>query len=453
MPQHILELVAENLKKLRVVQIGTDGKRLIQITGRNGAGKSSVLDAIWFALKGQKMLPANKATMVRRGAEKMRVELKIDGENQAYTITRTLGTEGNPPTLSIVPAVHRDVAKTPQEYLDDLFGALTFDPLEFVRMSREDQIAELKKTAKVDLDFDDFAAKDEADFIERGKVNREVKLLDGQIAGMRVLEGLPKEKLDTEAIVTQLNEAAEANRQAQEIFKARQDLGVIAANIGLEKMSIRRRIDQKETDLAKLEKLLEQQRGELAEFKNLEEDTSRRHKDAEKLFQEAPAGIPVDVMALTAELRSAESTNRAIDQRATFEILKADRAEKQRKSDHLTRTMEQRAEKKREALAKAQIPVPGLTFDEREVKFNGIPLENLGEGEQIRISTLIGMAANPKLRVLCIRHGEALDEDGLKLLAEMAAEHDFQIWMARVDSSGKVGIVMEDGSVARTNDE
>jgi hypothetical protein len=29
----------------------------------------------------------------------------------------------------------------------------------------------------------------------------------------------------------------------------------------------------------------------------------------------------------------------------------------------------------------------------------------------------------------------------------MAEEHDFQIWMARVDSSGKVGIIMEDGSV------
>jgi hypothetical protein len=53
--------------------------------------------------------------------------------------------------------------------------------------------------------------------------------------------------------------------------------------------------------------------------------------------------------------------------------------------------------------------------------------------------------------VLCIRHGEALDEDGLKILAELAEENDFQIWMARVDSSGKVGIVLEDGMIARRN--
>jgi hypothetical protein len=97
--------------------------------------------------------------------------------------------------------------------------------------------------------------------------------------------------------------------------------------------------------------------------------------------------------------------------------------------------------------------VEGLTFDEREVKYNGIPIEMLGEGEQIRISTLIGMAANPKLRLLCIRHGEALDPDGLKQLAEMAKEHDFQIIMARVDTSGKIGVVIEDGSVIATNEE
>jgi imidazolonepropionase-like amidohydrolase len=161
----------------------------------------------------------------------------------------------------------------------------------------------------------------------------------------------------------------------------------------------------------------------------------------------------IDVGALSEQLQAAERTNRAIETRARYDKLKADRDAKQRQVDKLTRQMEARAEKKRAALGKAKIPVEGLTFDEREVKYNGIPIEMLGEGEQIRISTLIGMAANPKLRLLCIRHGEALDPDGLKQLAEMAKEHDFQIIMARVDTSGKVGVVIEDGSVIATNEE
>jgi hypothetical protein len=81
-----------------------------------------------------------------------------------------------------------------------------------------------------------------------------------------------------------------------------------------------------------------------------------------------------------------------------------------------------------------------------------LPLANLGEGEAIRISTRLGMALNPTLRVMRIPHGEALDEDGLKLLAEMAEEFDYQIWISRVDSSGKIGIVMEDGLAIAQNE-
>jgi hypothetical protein len=86
------------------------------------------------------------------------------------------------------------------------------------------------------------------------------------------------------------------------------------------------------------------------------------------------------------------------------------------------------------------------------VLYNGLPLENLGEGEQIRISLEIGMAANPNLKFMCIRHGEALDDKGLKLVAELAEKYDCDVWITKVDSSGKVGIVLEDGEVKARNE-
>lgn len=48
----IVSLTAENVKKLTVVEI-TPAGNLVQITGKNGQGKSSVLDAIWWALAGR----------------------------------------------------------------------------------------------------------------------------------------------------------------------------------------------------------------------------------------------------------------------------------------------------------------------------------------------------------------------------------------------------------------
>jgi chromosome segregation ATPase len=451
----IVQLLEENFKSLRVIDIQPGSKHLIQLTGRNGAGKSSTLDGIWFGLKGQKALPANKASVVRNGTERAKVQVTLaNGNKQGFTITRTLGTDGNPPTLTIQPAVHKEANKTPQEYLDDLFGALTFDPLAFVQMMPAEQVVELRKTAKISLDFDKFEEESAADYKEREGINRDVKLLDGQIAGMNVLEGLPKQKIDEAAIVTKLNQAAESNRKAQEIFSARQELGAAAARIGIEKIELHRRIEAKESDIEKLEKLLAAGRKELTTMLKEEEAVTKRHKQAEDTFRAAPAGEPIDVGTLTAELQSAQRTNRAIESRSRYDQVKTERDAKKKKAEDLTRRMEMREEKKREAIAKAKMPVEGLTFDGvKTVKYNGVPFENLGEGEQIRIATLIGMAANPKLKIICIRRGEALDDEGLKAITTLAEENDFQIWMARVDTSGKVGIVLRDGSIIANNDE
>lgn len=444
----IIELVAENYKKLRVVAIQPDGKRVVMLTGKNGQGKTSVLDSLWFALKGQKALPAKKQTVIRNGAERMKVKLNLGD----CIITRTLGREGNPPTLTL-EMVNGKRDKTPQDFLDDLFTSLTFDPLEFIRMTPKEQVIELRKTAKVDLDFDAIAEANQKDYDERYAIKKEADLLEGQVKGLNVLAGLPKEKLDESGILKKLEDAGELNRRAQEIFQAKQKLGAKAAQLGVDKT---RKADEAETQHKTIEMIreqLKQAEAKLAALKAEQKGIEQEWKRAEQEFQAAPAGEPIDVTALTAELQSAQRTNRAIDTRTQWDKLQAQLDQKRRAAEDLTRRMEAREEKKRTALAKAKIPVDGLTFDESEVKYKGIPLENLGEGEQIRIASLIGMAGNPKLRVLCIRHGEALDEEGLRVVAELAEQHDFQVWMARVDSSGKVGIVLEDGMVVARNEE
>ena len=59
----------------------------------------------------------------------------------------------------------------------------------------------------------------------------------------------------------------------------------------------------------------------------------------------------------------------------------------------------------------------------------------------------MGLAMNPKLRVLLIRNGNDLDADNLELVREMAAEADAQVWIERLDATGDVAVVIEDGEV------
>lgn len=428
----ILELRAENFKKLRVVEIRPDGN-LVAITGRNGQGKTSVLDSIWFALKGKKAMPLKP---VRKGSERMKVSL----ETEDFTVIRTMNSDGVAPSITLEMKRGKQREGTPQDFLDNILGELTFDPLEFLNMDTQAQVTALRKTAKIDVDFEEIAKLNDEDYKTRLIVNRELKSLDEQVKASDVIEGLPKEKIDEAAIMAKLNNAGTANHEQLELTRRKDSLRNVAA-------ACKVTLDTQEQLIARLSQQIEDLTAQAKAASAEKIAIETKHKKAVKDWQSAPEGQTIDVTALTVELQSAQRTNRAIDARSKYDELKKARDGKQRESEKLTRQMEGREEKKRAAIAGAKIPVEGITFDDKRVLFNGLPLENLGEGEQIRISTQIGMAANPKLRVLCIRHGEALDEDGMKVIAELAKANDFQVWMARVDTTGKVGIVLEDGMV------
>ena len=118
----IISLTAENVKRLRAVEITPDGN-VVTITGRNAQGKTSVLDAIWLALGGG---AASKGTIrpIRDGEEKASVRLDLGD----LVVTRTW--TGDKTALTVTAA---DGAKytSPQGILDALVGRLSFDPLEF----------------------------------------------------------------------------------------------------------------------------------------------------------------------------------------------------------------------------------------------------------------------------------------------------------------------------------
>ena len=59
----------------------------------------------------------------------------------------------------------------------------------------------------------------------------------------------------------------------------------------------------------------------------------------------------------------------------------------------------------------------------------------------------MAMALNPELRVIRILDGSLLDRDNLALIAEAAAEHDYQVWIERVSDDSPTAVVIEDGEV------
>ena len=96
-----------------------------------------------------------------------------------------------------------------------------------------------------------------------------------------------------------------------------------------------------------------------------------------------------------------------------------------------------------------------MTFsvDGKAILFNGVPFSQCSSSERLRVSMAIAIAQNPGLKVIQIRDGSMLDSTSLALVSEMAEEHGYQVWVERVDETGTVGIVIEEGEVVADNRE
>lgn len=413
----IVSLRAENVKRLRAVEITPDGD-LVVIAGRNGQGKSSVLDSIWMALAGA---AGSKETTrpIRDGEEKASVELDLGD----LRVTRRWTKAGT--TLEVSSA---DGARypSPQRMLDSLIGRLTFDPLAFAQDDPRGQRSTLLEVLELPFDPDELSRRRSTAFEERTNVNRDGKAVAARLAALEpVPDDTPDEELSAFAIAQELEEARETQRRVTEL-----DAAVDAA--GEEIHELEERVRELEEELAAARAKVDEER---AAGVDLAADLARAQEDA------------VDPTPIAERLASVEETNALVRRKHDRARLEAELEELRGKSQALTDRLAAIDAERDAGIAAAKMPLDGLSFDDEGVLWQGVPFSQASSAEQLRASVAVAMALNPSIRVLRIADGSLLDSSNLELVASMAAEHDFQVWLERVDETGKVGVVIEDGRV------
>jgi hypothetical protein len=428
----IVKLQAENFKRLRAVEIRA-GRNLVEIRGKNAQGKSSVLDAIMCALGGGDVLPQ---TPIRRGAETARIQLDL-GE---LVVTRRFTAGGS---SVIIEAASGARFPSPQRMLDDLIGAIAFDPLEFTRMRPGDQLDALRRLVKIEVDTDALDGLNARDYEKRTDVNREVKRLRGQASGIQYPADLPPALVDAEAITARLRNAGEINAGIEAEKSRRQQRLAEVADNDIERLRILETAAERRARAAALLKEAEQWEVSAA---NLAEEIERNRVELAD-FLENPVPELIDTAALVEALEAARTVNSQLAEKARRETLEAEAAALEQQAAQLTASMEGRTAAKVRAIAEAVMPVEGLGFGDGEVLFNGIPLDQASQAEKIRVSVAIAMSANPKLRVLCVRDGSLLDRESWRALEDAVTSNDFQAWIEVTDDDAKTGIVIEDGTV------
>lgn len=425
----IVSLIAENVKRLVAVEIKPDGN-LVEITGRNGQGKTSVLDSIMWAIEGARHIQAEP---IRKGADSARIRLDL-GE---IIVQRNFYRDEGRPTSLTVMAADGQPFRSPQGMLDALLGALSFDPLAFARMKPKDQFDALRKFvpgvnfAQITLDNKD----DEERRTSVGRLRDQAKGA-AATAAIGLPPDLPEEPVDEGTLATKLEEAGQANTM---LARQRSDLETLRAEAhGAQQLA---------HTLANEAQQLRERADDLDQRSRVQADLVEQLLIKIDNIGEIPANE--DTRAIVKQLADARATNMKIRQRDESRRHSLNWQKLDAEWKALSKKIADRNEAKRQAIAAAKMPVEGIGFGEDCILLNGLPFEQASDAEQLTASVSIAMATSPKLRVIRIRDGSLLDEKAMQLLGELADRNDMQVWVERVDSTGQIGFVIEDGHVRK----
>ena len=428
----VLKLTAQNTLNLKAVEINFDENMNI-ISGENGAGKSAVMDALEIALAGKKV-----SELIRKGED--RAEINVDlGDNKEIKIKVRRIITPKADRLEVFNA-DGDKKSSPAEFLSKLIGAISFDPLSFSTMKKDAQRDLLKKM--VGIDFADLEKQKADIYEERTGVNAKLKAAMAEIKTLDTpSESIPSVEISFKDEMEKFNQ-----------LRAKRDQFILAKdNLNKKKTKLQEiltKADDIKDQIAQLYKQIDRLNSEAAEM------------DVDINNTELPESVSTeDIRAAELQLEEIDNKNIAIRNANRYRSLWETSSKLKKESDDLTEVIDQIDQEKINRITSAKFPINGLSINDEGVIFNGMPFDQLSEGQKIRVSTAIAMKLNPTLKFIAVRDGSLLDKKGKEELFRIAAEQGYQILMEEVAqpeiiNGAKVypaGIYIEEGDIKAVN--
>jgi len=423
---NLLKIEITNFKNITEITVIPGGEN-VTFTGKNGAGKSAILDAFYTAVTGKKL-----DDPVKHGAERAEVKAHIGEKMTEYVVKRIWTQGGKTDRVEVVNAEGMSPVGGNQTFLNKFINLISFDPAEFTNMKDADRLLFLKSLSG--LDTADVDAKYAAVYTERTSVNKElttakVRLKDAP----QLIPDVPAETPDINAITDQIEKAEEV---ADENLSCQKDVKVFNDVIDVQK----EKIAQAEAELERMKVYLTDRYDDLivAELsvKNTDKAAIESVDTIVKLKEQLTGVSEVLKNQATNEARSENIATYSDD----VSVLES-------QSKKLTDQLKEIAAQKAKAIAEANMPIDGLTIEDQKVIYNGTMYSMLSAGEKLRVSCAMAMALNPELKVICVRDASLLDEDGIAMIESIAAENKYQLLTEKVGGYEPESIHIVDGSI------
>ena len=414
----ILKFIAENVKGIKVITLDPQGKD-VTLSGKNGAGKSSVLDSIEKTLCGGKLL-------LRKGTEKGCVEIDIGD----YKVSRVITQKTD---RLIIKNKEGAIFPEPRTMLSKLIGNLSINPLLFVNLKPREQVDSLFQLVPgLEEKLEDNERQMEIVKNERSDVlalGRRVKM---ELEDLGTSEGAPESSIDLEGLIETLNGIVEQNQKNEER---------------------RRLLRTKESSIEKLASQIETSENKVielqAKIKDITDTIRDKTKEMEKHQKELNdiGDIPEDqsTAEVQEQLSSAHEINENYKQAQLIKSKEKERIDLQKKYAGLGEDMKRIEKEKADLLSNSSMPIDCLSVEDGCVSYKGVIVDELSTSEKIRVGASIAVAQNPKARIILVDDVSLLDSENLAILHEVCK--GFQIWQVVNDSTGKVGVYIEDGTI------
>lgn len=402
-PVKVLCFSAENFKAVKAVMCEPNEDGLTIIGGDNGAGKSTCLDILSFALGGAKYRPSNPKREGAIGDTTLHVEL-----SNGLTVER----KGKNLSLTVTD---REGARHGQELLDAFISNIAIDLPKFYNASAKDKAHMILETLGIEEKLAELAKREKEKYDTRTMVGREADRKQKAAEDMPWHEDVPEEKVSVKDLIDQQQE--------------------ILARNGI-KDEHRRCLEANKCELGRVN----------AELKRLSE---RREELVAKVTSAESEDFTLEsTTELEAQIANYEETNRKVAENAerTRRMEEADALNDQK--DALTKEIEDIRAERLSLLKDADFPLEGLSVnDDSELVYNGQPWDCMSGSQQLIVSCAIASRINPTCRFVLMDKLEQLD---LKTLAEFDAwlkTQDLQCIATRVSTGGECTLVIEDGEV------
>lgn len=414
----ITALEAENVKRIKAVALTPAPTGLTLVGGNNNQGKTSVLDALAWALGGERFRP----DAAQRDGAIAPAHLKVTLSN-GVVVER----KGKNASLTVTDPTGR---RSGQQLLNAFVEPLALDLPRFM----------------------DASDKEKADILLRIiGIGAELHTRDLEIKGLydkRTFTGqLAAQKKHFAEEMISYPEAPDEPVSASELIRQQQD---ILARNG-ENQRLRAQYAELEQQVQQCVDELKRTRERIATLQQLADELDAKHT---KLFNQRETARKTvsqlqdeSTAELEASIRDIEETNRKV--RANLEKSRAEDEAAQYASeyDRLTESIQQKRADRMALLNGADLPLPGLSVEDGVLTYKGKHWRDISGSDQLRVAAAIVRRLNPDCGFVLLDKLEQMDMTTLQEFSAWLEAEGLQAIATRVSTGSECQIIIEDGMV------